>query len=192
MSTNNTFLDRDNLINRLDRHLDWIKSCDTKASIVIAGLGLFLTIFTSEQSLKGLGSVLNVAVKDLNFANLLFLLMVTTSFLSILYGGYNLIRVLVPRLKKDTSLLSNIRNDSLYYFETIADRDFTSFRQSISEESESDEVQDLLSQIYINAKICSIKYKYYGKGIQCSFLGISAFIVLYMIGIILLKVGGFE
>ena len=32
-------LNKEDLTQRLDRHLDWIKSCDTKASIVIAGEG---------------------------------------------------------------------------------------------------------------------------------------------------------
>ncbi|MCM3005888.1 hypothetical protein [Priestia koreensis] len=45
-------IDKTNLIERLDRNLDWIKSCDTKASIVIAVVGVFLTIFTSETSIN--------------------------------------------------------------------------------------------------------------------------------------------
>jgi len=45
-------IDKTNLIERLDRNLDWIKSCDTKAAIVIAVVGVFLTIFTSETSIN--------------------------------------------------------------------------------------------------------------------------------------------
>lgn len=184
-------LNKDNLISRLDRNLDWIKSCDTKASIVIAGIGLLLTIFTSQQSLKGVGAILTAAVKELNFANLLFLFMMLSSFLLIIYGCYNLIRVLVPRLKKDVSRISGTRGNSLYYFETIADLDFASFKHNMEQEDVDAELEDILSQIYINAKICSIKYKYYGNGIRFSFVGIAALIILYIFGIILLKVGGF-
>lgn len=47
----NNLLYKNNLIERLDRHLDWIKSFDTKASILLAVIGIFLTIFTSEISI---------------------------------------------------------------------------------------------------------------------------------------------
>jgi len=187
---NNT-LDKNNLIGRLDRHLDWIKSCDTKASIVIAGIGLFLTIFTSEHSLIGIGAILKVVVEKLDFANFLFLLLFLSAILLILYGCYNLIRVLVPRLKKEVSQIVTTGGNSLYFFETIADRDFSSFKHNIRQEDEETEIEDIISQIYINAKICTIKYRYYGKGIRFSFIGISMLIIMYITGLILLKVGGF-
>lgn len=53
MALNNiSSLNKNDLTQRLDRHLDWIKSCDTKASIVIAGAGIFLSIFTAEHSIN--------------------------------------------------------------------------------------------------------------------------------------------
>ncbi|HDT7036031.1 TPA: hypothetical protein QE957_000152, partial [Staphylococcus aureus] len=39
---------KNELLNELDRHLEWIKSCDTKASIVLAILGVFIVTISSK------------------------------------------------------------------------------------------------------------------------------------------------
>lgn len=57
-------------------------------------------------------------------------------------------------------------------------------------ESPEAELEDLLTQIYINAKICSSKYKFYKKGIRSTFIGIAGIIILYAVGIVLVKLGG--
>jgi len=75
-------LKKEDLIQRLNRHLDWIKSCDTKASIVIAGAGIFLSIFTAEHSINMLNQILTQTIRNINFSNFLYL----TLFL-ISWGG---------------------------------------------------------------------------------------------------------
>ena len=42
---------KEDLIDRLDRILEWIKACDTKTSILLAGMGIVATILTSEKIL---------------------------------------------------------------------------------------------------------------------------------------------
>jgi Family of unknown function (DUF5706) len=186
------YLNKDNLIGRLDRHLDWIKTCDTKASIVIAGVGLFLTIFTSEHSINMLKLILSQTLINISFSNFLYLVFFTVSWVSFLYGAYCLVRVLIPRLRKETLALEGIHNDSLYYFETITNNNFREFKEKMVNSNQEDEINDILSQIYVNAKICTIKYHYYSKGIKYSFLGIASVMVLYIVGVILVKLGGFH
>lgn len=184
-------LEKNNLIDRLDRHLDWIKSCDTKASIVIAAIGVLLTIFASEHSINMLKIILFQSIQFINFANILYLIFFFTSWVAILFGVYCLIRVLIPRLSKDVEVYEGIHKDSLYYFETIAKNNFQEFKEKFTSSNEEEEITDILSQIYVNAKICTIKYSYYSNGIKYSFLGISGVIILYVIGVILVKLGGF-
>jgi len=43
---------KEDLIDRLDRILEWIKTCDTKTSILLAGMGIVGTILTSEKLLQ--------------------------------------------------------------------------------------------------------------------------------------------
>lgn len=111
--------------------------------------------------------------------------------ISVIYGGFNLISVLVPRLKSFASEISGTRSNSFYYFGSIANNDYDSFKQKILNESEDDEIEDLLSQIYINSKICDVKFRFYKTGIIYSFSGIVALILLYVVGFLLLKLGGF-
>ena len=164
---------RDNLLSRLDRLLDWIKSCDTKASIVIAGVGLFLTIMTSEHSLDMLNDIFTQAFASMSFGNLLYLLFFGGFLVTFVIGAYNLIKVLIPSLRKDNQSLEGIYDDSLYFFEGIAKNNYQEFAQKMRECSPDEEIQDLLTQIYINARICTAKYTCYGKGIKLSFIGVA-------------------
>ncbi|MFB5678767.1 DUF6326 family protein [Paenibacillus terreus] len=191
METGN-IIDKNDLLARLDRLLDWIKSCDTKTSIVIAGIGLFLTIFTSEHSFNMLKDILNGALGKLNFSNILYLIFLVIAMALLMIGTYCLVRVLTPRLSKNVEVLAGMQTDSLYYFESISKNNYREFAEKLRSRNETDDVNDILSQIYINAKICTVKYDYYKKGIIYGSIGISALMVLFIIGVILTKAGGFS
>ncbi|NUJ17407.1 hypothetical protein FKN04_12560 [Bacillus glycinifermentans] len=187
--------DKVNLLERLDRHLDWIKSCDTKASIVLAMIGIFLTLFLSEQSIGMLNDIFKQATENINFSNVLYLIFFAFSVYLFLYGSYCLVKVLIPR---DKTLLEEegLHRDSLYYFETISNNNFLEFKRRViarnEEENKDDEIADILSQIYVNAKICTIKYSFFKKGIKYSFIGIASIILVFMIGVLLVNIGGFN
>ncbi|WP_251135789.1 Pycsar system effector family protein [Exiguobacterium sp. s133] len=184
-------LKKEDLIQRLDRHLDWIKSCDTKASIVIAGAGIFLSIFTAEHSINMLNQILTQTIRNINFSNFLYLTLFVISWGGFIHGAYCLVRVLVPMMKKEVLIYQqDTRLDSLYYFESIDDKKFLEFKEKMISETPEEEIEDLLTQIYINARICSAKYSFYRRGIRSIFIGISGVLILYTVGIILLKLGG--
>ncbi|MEJ6527827.1 MULTISPECIES: hypothetical protein [Exiguobacterium] len=184
-------IDKNNLIQRLDRHLDWIKSCDTKASIVIAGVGIFLSIFTSEHSIGMLNQILSRTIQNINFSNFLYLGLFLFFWGIFVRGSYLLIRVLVPTMKKEVNLFGqDTYHDSLYYFESAEDKKYVEFKEKVFNESFEDEIEDLISQIYINAKICSAKFKFYQKGIRYTFIGVAGILTMYVVGIILVKLGG--
>lgn len=190
MEINNS-LNKSDLLQRLDRHLEWIKSCDTKASIVIAGAGIFLSIFTAEHSINMLNQIFAQSINNINFSNFLYLSLFLLFWGLFVYGSYCLIRVLVPMMKKEVMIFQqDTHADSLYYFESIDDKKYAEFREKMINESLESELEDLLTQIYINAKICSSKYKFYKKGIRSTFIGIAGIITLYAVGIVLVKLGG--
>ncbi|MDI3310496.1 MAG: DUF5706 domain-containing protein [Thermoanaerobacterium sp.] len=188
----NIFYKKEELLEQLDRHLEWIKSCDTKTSIVLGVIGIFLTIFASDSSINMLNLVFSEAIQNLNFSNLLYLLFFTLSLCIFVYGAFCLIRVLIPRLSKEVEMYQGIYKDSLYFFEAIAKSTFPEYKEKVAKRIEEDDINDIMSQIFINAKICTIKYSLYKKGIKFSFLGIAGILILYVIGIILLKSGGFN
>lgn len=54
---------------RLDRIIDWVKACDTKASIMLALIGVFISmIFTSDFVLTKIQSIVN-SIKEYDFHN---------------------------------------------------------------------------------------------------------------------------
>jgi hypothetical protein len=184
-------LDKNILIEELDRLLDWIKSCDTKASIVLAVVGIFVAGFTSEHSIKMLNTIISTSINNISFSNLLYLLLTAASWFIFVYGAYNLIRVLVPRLKKSVMVYEGTNQKSLYYFETISDRTFLEYKEQKMDRSAEEDIDDILSQIFINAKVSTKKYSFYHKGILYAFTGMAGTLILYIIGILLVKLGGF-
>ncbi|MCU9593837.1 DUF5706 domain-containing protein [Caldibacillus thermolactis] len=139
-----------------------------------------------------LNLVFSEAIQNLNFSNLLYLLFFTLSLCIFVYGAFCLIRVLIPRLSKEVEVYQGTYKDSLYFFEAIAKSTFPEYKEKVAKRIEEDDINDIMSQIFINAKICTIKYSLYKKGIKFSFLGIAGILILYVIGIILLKSGGFN
>ncbi|MEK4136371.1 hypothetical protein NSQ93_22600 [Bacillus sp. FSL W8-0445] len=186
-------IDKENLINRLDRHLDWIKSCDTKASIVLAIIGVFLTLFLSDQSLNMLKEIFKQIVNNINFSNILYLIFFIFSWCLFIYGSNCLVKVLIPRDKKILEE-EGLYKDSLYYFETISNNSFLEFKRKVTirDKDNDNELSDILSQIYVNAKICTIKYRFFKKGVKYSFFGIVSIISVFMIGALLVNIGGFN
>ncbi|MED4057167.1 Pycsar system effector family protein (plasmid) [Niallia taxi] len=184
-------LDRDNLLNRLDRLLEWIRACDTKSSIVLAGIGIFITFFTTDFITKTFKTILVRSIKNIDFSNFLYLLLLFLSVLSLMYGIYCLTKVLIPRLSKETVENDGRPSDSLYFFEPIAKTKYREFRDNMLTATKEDEKEDILSQIYVNAKICTYKYNYSRKGMKLSIIGISSLVILYLIGLVLIQLGGF-
>lgn len=183
-------IDKSNLINRLDHQLDWIKSCDTKTSIIIAVIGIFLSIFASENSVASLKEIFTHIFKHHYFSDFVYLFFFSLSWIIFIYGSYYLIRVLKPRLYNSLRTIRGTNKDSLYYFETIAKNDYLAFKQKMINRNHDDEIEDILTQIYVNAKICTLKYSYYKRGIAFAFIGIAGNLILFIIGIILIELGG--
>jgi len=156
--TENRSNDKSSLIGQLDRHLEWIKSCDTKSSIVLGVVGIFLTLFTSQHSINMLNDIFSKTIENINFSNFFYLVLFIISWCLFIYGAYSLIRVLIPRLSKEALTYKDIHADSLYFFENISQNTFSEYKNKVFSRKVDDEIDDILSQIYINAQICSIKY----------------------------------
>ncbi|TWM14724.1 hypothetical protein CHCC15091_1765 [Bacillus licheniformis] len=97
---------------------------------------------------------------------------------------------MIPRDKKILEE-EGLYKDSLYYFETISNNSFLEFKRKVTRDKDN-EISDLLSQIYVNAKICAIKYQFFKKGIKYSFFGIVSIVLVFMIGALLVNIGGFN
>ena len=182
---------KNELLDELDRHLEWIKSCDTKASIVLAMLGVFIVTISSELFLDSQKEIVLNALNNINFSNLIYLMFEGAVYFLFFDGVFNIIRVLFPQLKKSVKTYNGIENDSLYYFESISSKTYSEYKMQRINRTSEEEIHDILSQIYINSKISTKKYYFYKQGLALVLWGILGILILHSIGIILVKAGGF-
>lgn len=160
---------------RMDRIIEWVKTCDTKTSIMMSVLLLVptFTIGTDRvlSKLEDITSIIVEAIKNdgigycfsvINFI-VLILLLVTIIFTIISFCYF--ISVLKAKTKKNT-YGDDVKTNSLIHFDDISSVSLETYKQLSHNEQESDYYEDLLSQTYINAKRCAEKFDYYNKGLR--------------------------
>ena len=152
-------MDENNKIDILEYHLDRIQNlierADTKASILLAFLGVVLTITISHGGFFPFLS--SIFLQRSNRHPLLMIIMVSLSFLSFFASFVFVIRTLQARLRLGRAYLAT----SNFFFGKIARfNKYEDFQDSI-EVSVDQADKHLIRDIFINSKICENKYKYY-------------------------------
>lgn len=166
--------------------IGWTENCDTKASIVLAFIGVLVSIaFTSEYLLETIETQVSSIIIYWRDGIGTFCITSTMMFVSLLgfitfigLGCYYSIK----------SLRANIEcpNDSIIFFGKIADLSQEEYIEKIKKITEDDFEQDKLSQIHICAKICEKKFENYKKSIVHLSIGL-LFFVCFILFVIILK-----
>ena len=72
---------------------------------------------------------------------------------------------------------------SLMYFHNIAKYNtYNDYKNKVLNATNDEFFNDILSQIYLNSKICTEKYENYNKGLILSIKGAIVFVILWAIG----------
>lgn len=179
-------------INTLDRIIGWVENCDSKASIMMALVGVFLSIlFTSDlllSSLQKMVSPISIYLKTgvgsvdwfITIKLMLFVCMVTCLLVALFY----LFSSLSAKTCSSQTGDNNVRTNSLIHYGNIKKKSYDEFRTSILAETETDKLDDILSQIYINSKRCQEKFDDYNKSIRFIKNGIFLFVLFVILLII--------
>ena len=175
---------KEDLLDRLNRVLEWIRACDTKASILLAVIGLIMTIFSSEYFFTKYKQIIKYNLNNFDFSKFLFFFILIIFLLLFIFGIICLVLELNPSLISKRN--SNRDINSLYFFESIANKELAQFKQEILETSIDDDLEDISTQIYINSKICTRKYKLTKFGVLCSMTGTFGIITMFFIGWLIL------
>lgn len=175
---------KEDLIDRLDRILDWIKACDTKSSILLAISGISITLFTSDSLLKIWMKLFKYYMEHLTFLHTMFFIILGLSIISFLVGIFFFIKELNPSLLSNT--LKNTDTNANYFFSSIAKKSLETFRKEVKNESIEKDIQDIINEIYINAKICNTKHLDTKRGIFFSLFGIAGILIVFAYAIIIL------
>ena len=184
MDENNVKLSKDDLNQALDRTNEWIENCDTKASIVLGGIGVVFGILLASDYVKKISEIFNAMIKKSNCWSCLYMFLCVVAIGAIFVGTFFIIKVLVPKINTSIYSTKGIISDSIIFFGTIAKNEtFQDYKTKIDAYSESDLLNDIKSQIYICSMICDKKFKNYKLGLTISISGFSAFAILMIIGI---------
>lgn len=186
MKNNNYKMQKKNdLIDRLDRILAWTNNCDTKTSIILATFGILTTLFGSEFFIEKFKTIIFYNLVSIDFAKFIFLLSLTTGFCCYLMGLSFLILELFPSLI--TKKNHNLNQSSSFFFGMIINKELAVFKQEILSLNVDEEIDDLISQVYINSVICDRKYHFVKRGVFFSCLGFLSICVLFCIGYVISK-----
>ncbi|MFN6832095.1 DUF5706 domain-containing protein [Enterococcus hirae] len=181
---NSKKIEKQDILDRLDRILEWIRACDTKASILLATMGIIMTVFSTEFFLTKLKSILKYNLNEIDFSKILYLIFVVVFFGLFLVGIFFLVLELNPALISKKNNNENI--ESTYYFEAIAKKELSTLKEEIKQLAYEKEIDDIITQLHINSKICTKKYRYTKIGIFCSLTGTFGILLLFIVGWIIL------
>lgn len=163
-------MSKDNYEERLDRIIEWVKTCDNKATTLLSVTALVLTILLAgDYIMTGMQTILSSAYNpDLTEPSVCGIIAVVFFVFSILLLLASLICcILVVRAKTKEDLVGNktVKKDSLIHFNHISELTYEQYKDAIDKETDDMYIEDLKSQIYINAVRCSQKFKTYNLAV---------------------------
>lgn len=170
---------------KLDSINQWISNCDTKSSFVLTFFGVVLTIiFTSKVGEEMISSFSFQNADEVNQKTIInfFLVLITLFFLiSSLITFYHILLTLKGRIDDKIYGQNALNTNSNILFRSIASKTFENFEKESNSEDKSKYLNDLNSQVFINAKIVTLKFKHYNK----SLLWISISLITFLVFILL-------
>lgn len=165
--------------------IGWTNNCDTKASIVLAFVGVLISVvFSSDYILDTIRVQVGNIIKFWSDGIGKFSVISTIMFISL--GGllafmgvcfYNAIKALRANI--------NCIEDSIIFFGKIAKLSKEAYIDKVTNITDNEYQQDKLSQIYNCATICNTKFKYYNKSIGALLKGLLSFVAFIVCVIIL-------
>jgi hypothetical protein len=164
----------------LDRINDWIKNCDTKASIMIAVIGVFLTMLVNDSVIDLVKNIIVFIASDINIFKIIYIIIVVLLLLSFLFGFFLLIFTLNPIVKTNIKTGNVANSNSVYFFGSIANMKFSNYSEVVK--NPDLQIESLKQQVYVNSHIATKKYKLFRKGLYFSFFGFIGLIILVAVG----------
>ena len=156
----------DILESQVDRIQHLIERADTKASILLAFLGIVLTISINNGSFVHF--LTTVFLQRSNCPSPLLLILAVLTFISFLASFIFVLLTLRPRLHLDQTGLAQ----SDFFFGKISTfKEFDVFQKAF-QASLLDSESHYLKEILINSKICDLKYKYFNYSLLSLIIGI--------------------
>lgn len=176
---------KDYLMEVHNQIIGWTNNCDTKASIVLAVVGVLVSIaFANDYILDTISVQMKNIIKFWSDGIGGFCVVSMIMFLS-LGGVFIFIGICFYNAIKALRANINCLDDSVIFFGKIARLSKDAYFDKVKNITEEEYQQDKLSQIYNCATICNAKFKYYNKSIGALLKGLLSFVAFIVCVIIL-------
>jgi hypothetical protein len=170
---------------KLDSINQWISNCDTKSSFVLTFFGVVLTIiFTSKVGEEMISSFSFQNADEVNQKTVFnfFLVLISSFFIiSSLITFYHIYLTLKGRINDKVYGQNALNTDSNIFFRSIASKTFENFEKESNSEDKSKCLNDLNSQVFINANIVTLKFKHYNKSLLWMSISLITFLVFILL-----------
>lgn len=168
----------------LERNIGFVTSCDNKTSIVLAILGVFLTIILTNDSLNTIYDIFSTCIEAGTFCDIIYLLLLIGAILIMFFGIYNLCGVLIAKTS-EVAKGQSVSKSRIFFTGISEHENCEVYRKRFYKMSEHELLDELITQIYRNAEIARQKYKMYNHGVKLVIIGGGLFVVILLIGIYL-------
>lgn len=168
----------------LERNIGFVANCDNKTSIVLAIIGVFLTIILTNDGLNAIYGIINTCIEMKTFCSIIYLFFLGGTIVVMLLGIYSLCGVLIAKTSETAKGLT-ATNSRIFFTGISKDGNCEVYKEKFYEMSEQELLDELIAQIYINSDIASKKYSKYNKGVKWTIIGFGLFVVFILIGIYL-------
>jgi hypothetical protein len=175
----------ENSTKKLELINQWISNCDTKSSFILTFYGVVLTIiFTSNIGGEMINSFSFIRAKENDWEscrNFILLLTTIAFFISSTVTFYQIYSTLKGRIDPKVYQQNGLKTNSNIFFGSIASKTFENFENESNNEIEPTYLNDLNSQIFINASIITEKFKHYNNSLIWMFISLGIFILFVII-----------
>ena len=168
----------------LERNIGFVANCDNKTSIVLAIIGVFLTIILTNDGLNKIYGIINTCIEMKTFCSIMYLFALGVALVVMVLGIYNLCIVLIAKTS-ETAEGVTLTNSRIFFNGINKHGNCEIYKAKFYEMGEQELLDELIAQIFINSNIASKKYNKYNKGIKWTIIGFGLFVVILLIGIYL-------
>lgn len=167
----------------LDRTNVWIGNCDSKASTILASIGVIVGLFFASDFFSMFIDMLKKIQTKETIWSCLFLVMMALSVCTVVSGIVCLAFVLIARLGKSKMEKRGVLTQSVFYFKAVSEyKTLEDYQEALEQKSDSELKKDIASQIYACSIICKKKFRLYNTGLILSLIGFASLLVLNVIG----------
>lgn len=159
----------------------WINNCDSKASILLALIGVIFSIaFTSDKLLGGILTLTKDVVSLMKgdgtscaCASLFILVVLGIAVVFFIDSIRNILSVLYARMDDSR----NAENPSISFYRSIGSKSYDEYKQLVERIDDDAFIEDKLRQVHDCSKICTRKFSFYNDGIDSLKVGLVFFVI---------------